>query len=176
MRPLIELFAQATTTTAASGGSGGALGLGISDYLAIPGAIVALGTILWAALRGVGVIRPLKIKLPRYWHEGGTTTRFSCVIRNRSFFQERTVTSLTLVKPPGWFKRTFTRWKKHPQHVTLLPWGLPPFPTLASRNEETIAGELRKGTTQGIYDPESDFRLLAHAGSKTSRPESLEKT
>ena len=106
---------------------------------------------------------------------GDEVTRFSCVIKNRSFYKARTVTALTVVKVPGWFKRRFTRWKKKPQQAIFIPFGLPPPTTLGSRDEETIQAELRKGDTPGVYELGADFRLLAHAGSKTSPPKSLKK-
>jgi hypothetical protein len=164
---LIEVFAATTTTT------GGDNGFDPWKTLAIPGAVAAVVGLMTSYL--VGIIRPLAVKKPRYWH-AGDQTRFSCIVRNRSFVNERSVSGLSLVVAPGWFKRTFWPfWKRKPQRADLLLWDVPDSLKLSKRNEEPIEGEIRKGRTNGIFDPGPRFRLLAHAGSRSSRSRRLKK-
>jgi hypothetical protein len=167
----------AATTTAAGAGDGGS-GLDPRTVLGIPAAVAAVLTILSYV---VGFIRPVSVKKPRYWHAGQEATRFSCVVRNRSLFGDKSIAGVTLVRAPGWWKRTFWPfWKRHPQNADLLPWSVTPnpLPTLSKRNEITIAGELRKATdpdNSGIYDPDGHSGLLAHVGSRSSRWKRLKK-
>jgi hypothetical protein len=172
MRLLTEILAAATTTSGAENTGG----FDPWKMLGIPGAIAAVLTLV--TTYGVGVIRPLAVKTPRYWHAGGTT-QFSCIVRNRSWFAERTITGLTLVRAPGWLKRTFwPRWKRKPQAAELLIWGgaATPDKKVGKRDEVTLTGELRKGKSPGVYEPSDRARLLAHAGSKSSRSKPLAKT
>lgn len=140
----------------------------------IPSAVVAVLT--FVTTYGFGVIRPLLVKRPRYWH-AGESTRFSCVVRNRSFFADRTITRVSVVKAPGWLKRTFwPRWKRAEQVAEFIPWDLPdPLPKLSKRDENTLEGELQKTSGSGVYDPGPRYRLLVHAGSRSSRSKGLSK-
>lgn len=168
MRLLTESVVAATTTGTAGAGDG----FDPWKVLGIPGAILAL---FGLATYAIGGIRPLSVKHARYWH-AGQTTRFSCIVRNRSFLGDRTITALTLVDAPGWVKRTFWPfWKRRAQHPELIVWGLSELPTLSKRNERTVGGELRKGNVAGVFAPGPRSRLLAHAGSRSSRSKRLEK-
>jgi hypothetical protein len=115
-----------------------------------PRAVLAL---IGVATYAVGIIRPLLVKRPRYWH-AGETTRLSCIVRNRSFLNERTITALSLVDAPGWLKRTFWPfWKRGAQHPELIVWGVSGLATLGKRNEGKLEAELRKGNVAGAFDP-----------------------
>jgi hypothetical protein len=124
---------------------------------------------------GVGIVRPLTVKRPRYWH-AGETTQFSCVVRNRSLLNDRTVTALSVVDVPMWLKRTFwPLWKRRPQRPELIVWNIPGSVTLGKRDERTFRGELRRGNVAGTFTPGRRLRLLAHAGSRSSRSKRLKK-
>jgi hypothetical protein len=167
MRLLVEIAA--ATPTPAGGDTSG--GFDPWKLLGIPAAIVAVLTLITTYV--LGVIRPLAVKRPRYWHVG-STTRFSCVIRNRSFFRDTTVTEVSLVRAPGWVKRTFwPRWKRKAQVANLIPWDLPAMPKLGKRDEATLEAGLRKHGLDGAFNPDSNLRLLAHAGSRSSRSTQL---
>jgi hypothetical protein len=170
MQLLSDLLAATTTTTGGDGGGG----FDPWKTVGIPSAVVAVFTLV--TTYAFGFIRPLVVKLPRYWHVG-QATRFSCSVRNRSYSADRTITSMTLFNAPRWLKRTFwPRWKRDPQVAEFIPWGLPaPLPTLSKRNEETLEGELRQGDVSGVYDPGPRCRLLVHAGSRSSRSKRLKK-
>jgi hypothetical protein len=163
-------FVVALTTTTGGTSSGG-----FDSWtwtVEIPGACVA---IIGIVLYGVGVIKPLAVKRPRYWHVGGTT-QFSCIVRNRSFLNDRTVTSLTLVDVPGWVKRTvWPFWKRRPQTPQLVPWNRTGLRTLGKRDELSVTAELREGTLRGTFTPGPRLRILAHAGSRSSRSKRLKK-
>jgi hypothetical protein len=169
MRLLIEVAA--ATPTPAGGGGGG--GLDWTKLIGIPAAVVAILTLV--TTYAFAVIHPLAVKQSRYWHTGATT-QFSCVVKNRSFFRDTTVTSVSLVIAPGWLKRTFWPWwKRKPQKADLVPWDLPkPLPTLSKRNETVLEGALRKNAQEGTYDPTPGLLLLAYAGSRASRGKRLE--
>ncbi|HEX5618489.1 MAG TPA: hypothetical protein VFX51_08725 [Solirubrobacteraceae bacterium] len=164
MRLLIEFAAAATGTD----GTGSTF-----DWLKIPGAIVAGLTILSYI---VGVIRPFAVKKCRYWHPQGTTS-FSFVVKNRSFLLDRTITGVTVVRAPGWFKRAFWPWwKRRAQQATFVPFGLPnPLPTVSKRNEVTLQGTLQQSGKEGEYDPTPPYRLLVVGGSRSSRTKRLKK-
>lgn len=168
MQLLTEFFAATTTTTGGVRSSG----LDLTAVIGIPAALVALVALVAYA---VGTIRPLLIKQPRYWREEATT-RFSCVVRNRSFLTDRTITGLTLVEAPGWLKRTFWPfWTRKPQRDKLLIWDVPKMPLVGKRDEMIFNGELRESGLPGAYDPGSHSRLLAHAGSRASRSKRVKK-
>jgi hypothetical protein len=168
MRLLTEVIAQTTTTGGADGGGG-------FDWEMALGLPAAISSAIGLAAYGVGVIRPLSIKRPRYWHTGGTT-RLSCIVMNRSLLYDRTVSSLSLVEARGWVKRTFWPfWKRSPQTPRLIVWNASGFRTLGKRDEVELKAELHEANVPGTFDPSRRSRLLAHAGSKTSRGARLKK-
>lgn len=169
MRLLTEFLA--VTSTTQIGTHGGGIDLGTPAE--IPPAIVAIIAIVGYV---VGLIRPLGIKKPRYWHEGDTT-QFSCSVRNRRLWAARDITQLSIIVLPKLLKRTFSRrWKREAQAATLIPWGVSDLPkTLGIRNETTFRGELQKGNRSGKYDPEPGARLVAYAGTKASHAHKLRK-
>jgi hypothetical protein len=167
---LIDALTAAPTPVGSEDGGG----FDAWKLLGIPAAVAAvLGLI---TTYSVGIIRPLAVRRARYWH-AGQATLFSCVVHNRSFFGDRTVTALALVEVPGLLTRIFRpSWKRTPQLAELIPWGLPAaLPTIAKRNQVVLEGELRKGNVAGRYDPAPRIRLLAHAGSRSSRSKRFTK-
>jgi len=110
-----------------------------------PRAVLAL---IGVATYAVGIIRPLLVKRPRYWH-AGETTRLSCIVRNRSFLNERTITALSLVDAPGWLKRTFWPfWKRGAQHPELIVWACPAWRRLASGTKGSLRQSFARATSR----------------------------
>lgn len=137
-------------------------------YIGIPAAVVAAALILG---RLAGLIHPVSVKKAKYWHVD-QTTGFSCVVKNNSFFNDRTIDSLAFIRVPGRFKRTFRRfWRRTPELDPYQPFYVSvtlPL-TLSKRNEQKVQGEMRTSAGSAALTPDTRTRIEAHAGSKRSR-------
>lgn len=127
----------------------GAQSTGVSwtTFIGIPSAIVAALALLSYF---VGLIRPLAIRNPRYWHEANKT-QFSCVVVNRSLLFDRDIEAISFIVMP--VLRTRLRhplWRRRPQVAQFAPWGediasLRGQPLkLTKRERRTLRGEIRK--------------------------------
>ena len=136
--------------------------------IGIPAAILALATLV------VGVIHPIAVQKPRYWHDGGNT-RISLAIKNRSPAYDRNVERIVIYKVPGFWKRTFTRkWRSQPTSVSFIPWGdLPSVKvptTLGKRTEREFEFELRTPDGRSAsFSIDKTYRVEAKSGKRRSR-------
>lgn len=149
------------------------------DWSAIIGIPSAAGVVIGFCLYFVGVIRPMAIIKPRYWHVE-ETTQLSCTIKNRKWRQDRTFTRITLVSLPSRFDRKLGGWRRKPQPAAVVPWGslLDELKsggiTIAKRDERAFELEIRlpNGVAEALT-PKPNVRIEAWAGSKHSRSKKL---
>jgi hypothetical protein len=136
-----------------------------------PRAVLAL---IGVATYAVGIIRPLLVKRPRYWH-AGETTRLSCIVRNRSFLNERTITALSLVDAPGWLKRTFWPfWKRGAQHPELIVWACPAWRRLASGTKGSLRQSFARATSR-VPSTRSPFASAGPRGLAVEPQQTVEE-
>lgn len=144
-------------------------------WLPYVGLVAAAGAAVGLLSYLVGVIRPLGIRKPRYWH-AGETTQFSCAIVNRSLLFDRKLERISFVAVPPFWKRAVWPWWRHkPQTAEFMPWGtavgaLKDQPVrLTKRESQTLEGEIRTAEGSGTYTLPANVRIQAHAGGKPSR-------
>jgi hypothetical protein len=141
--------------------------------IGIPAALVAAIALLSYF---IGMVRPLSVRKPRYWHQAGKTV-FSCVVKNRSLLYDRNVDAISFVSLPNFNKRVMRPfWRRHPQSARFLPWGgdvagLATQPlTLTKRQSRTLRGEIRTPSgAEDVITLPAQIRIQAHSGGKRSR-------
>ncbi len=141
----------------------------------LPPVVVSLFTLVTSYV--IGRLRPIKIKVPRYWWEADST-RFSCSVKNRSYFGDVIIGGLPFLLVPRWWRR-LTGWRHAPQLATLVPYGgdvskmVAEGIKLTKREERSVTGELRDSDGPGRLTVPRRVRVQAQAGSKRSRRRKL---
>jgi hypothetical protein len=161
------------SVSAAIAASAQSQGISWTTFIGIPAAIVAALALLSYF---VGLVRPLAIRKPRYWHEA-RGTKFSCVVVNRSLLFDRNIEAISFIVMP--ILRTRLRhpfWRRKPQLAQFAPWGediasLQGQPMkLTKRERRTLRGEIRKpGGSEEKVTLQAQVRIQAHSGDKRSR-------
>jgi hypothetical protein len=122
----------------------------------------------------VGLLRPFKV-VDATWRRTAQGVEFSCFLRNRSVYIDRTVTALALVEQPASrFERAFGGWRKHwrpatiqlvsPVHDEIRNGTM----KISKHDERPVRGLLLDRADQPA-EPPPRTRVEAHAGSKRSR-------
>jgi hypothetical protein len=121
-----------------------------TKLIPIPAAIVA---ILGLAAVINGIIHPVSVQGPIYWHAVGAT-HMKMTVKNRLQVFDRSIGAIVFYKAPnGFLARTFRRkWRKKPSSLPYAPFG--PIPALPF--------VLTKGNSQDF-----EFEICTPAGSKT---------
>lgn len=171
MRLLGILVGQSSVSTSGGG----------TDWKLILGIPAAVLAVMGLAAYIVGWIRPLGIPAAKYWCED-ESTKFSCAVRNRSLFGDKTISSLALVDvPPLWRRLRHPRWQHKSQPAQVIPFGadvakiVSDGVRLTKREERTFKGELRTPTGPRCMVLGGHLRMQAQAGSKRSRRRKLEQ-
>lgn len=143
--------------------------------VALPAVVVALSTLVTSFV--IGWVRPIKVKVPRYWWEAHST-RFSCSVKNRSYFGDVTISGLPILLLPRWWRR-LAGWRHSPQRAALIPYGddvskmVTEGIKLTKREERSLTGELRGSDGPGRLTVPKRVRIQAQAGSRRSRRRTL---
>jgi hypothetical protein len=92
------------------------LALSLANGLAIPASIAAVLAVLAYLL---GFLHPVRIKRPRYLVRKDAGPIFTCYVKNRKFYTDRTLTGLILQHVPR-FRRLRWKWGRV-QTATYIP-------------------------------------------------------